>query len=106
RSLAYRAPTAPAAPPPLHTARAGAPPPLPPRGPRGLGESSWMPVPAVIANAVSDALQPVGVRIAELPMTPSSLWETIRRAQERGAQPHASSAGHPRSEPSSRPPLQ
>jgi 2-furoyl-CoA dehydrogenase large subunit len=40
-----------------------------------------MTVPAVIANAVSDALAPIGVRISELPITPSKLWEMIARAR-------------------------
>ena len=39
-----------------------------------------MTVPAVIANAVSDALAPLGVRITELPMTPDRLWRLIREA--------------------------
>jgi carbon-monoxide dehydrogenase large subunit len=40
-----------------------------------------MTVPAVIANAVSDALAPLGIRINELPMTPTRLWELIERAR-------------------------
>jgi carbon-monoxide dehydrogenase large subunit len=39
-------------------------------------------VPAVIANAVSDALAPLGVRITELPMTPDRLWRLIRQARK------------------------
>jgi carbon-monoxide dehydrogenase large subunit len=35
----------------------------------------------VIANAVSDALAPLGIRITELPMTPTRLWELIERAR-------------------------
>ncbi len=53
-------------------------------GAKGLGESSSMTVPAVLANAVSDALRPLGVRIRELPITPSRLWhlmETARRGR-------------------------
>jgi CO/xanthine dehydrogenase Mo-binding subunit len=41
-----------------------------------------MTVPAVIANAVSDALAPLGIRINELPMTPSKLWALIRKARQ------------------------
>jgi CO/xanthine dehydrogenase Mo-binding subunit len=41
-----------------------------------------MTVPAVIANAVSDALAPIGVRISELPMSPSRLWELIEAARK------------------------
>jgi 2-furoyl-CoA dehydrogenase large subunit len=54
-----------------------------------------MTVPAVIANAVTDALKPLGVRITELPMTPSRLWHIIREARSR--QP--SRTGQPRLTP-------
>jgi CO/xanthine dehydrogenase Mo-binding subunit len=37
-----------------------------------------MTVPAVIANAVSDALAPIGVGVTELPMTPARLWALIQ----------------------------
>lgn len=57
------------------------PSPLTPLGSKGLGEASSMTVPAVIANAVSDALAPLGVRITELPMTPARLWAQIRAAR-------------------------
>src|SRR5262245_23201829 len=58
------------------------PSPLTTLGSKGLGESSSMTVPAVIANAVSDALAPLGIRINDLPMTPSRLWALIRKARE------------------------
>jgi 2-furoyl-CoA dehydrogenase large subunit len=57
------------------------PSPLTPLGSKGLGESSSMTVPAVIASAVSDALSPLGIRITELPMTPDRLWRLIQRAR-------------------------
>jgi 2-furoyl-CoA dehydrogenase large subunit len=77
----YLVPTATEAPAHIDIAHVVSPSPLTPLGSKGLGESSSMTVPAVIANAVSDALRPVGVRITELPMTPSGLWEMIRTAQ-------------------------
>jgi 2-furoyl-CoA dehydrogenase large subunit len=77
----YLVPTATEAPAHIDIAHVVSPSPLTPLGSKGLGESSSMTVPAVIANAVSDALRPVGVRITELPMTPSALWEMIRAAQ-------------------------
>jgi 2-furoyl-CoA dehydrogenase large subunit len=77
----YLVPTATEAPAHIDIAHVVSPSPLTPLGSKGLGESSSMTVPAVIANAVSDALRPVGVRITELPMTPSGLWEMIRIAQ-------------------------
>jgi 2-furoyl-CoA dehydrogenase large subunit len=68
----------------LDIAHVVSPSPLTPLGSKGLGESSSMTVPAVIANAVSDALTPIGVRITELPMSPARLWELIERARNSG----------------------
>ncbi len=78
----YLVPTASEA-PVIDIAHVVSPSPLTPLGSKGLGESSSMTVPAVIANAVSDALAPLGVRITELPMTPTRLWELIQQARER-----------------------
>jgi hypothetical protein len=61
-----------------------------------------MTVSAVIANAVSDALAPLGIRINELPITPSKLWKAIERAGRSHAAP---TAGHARSMPGLRTPL-
>ncbi len=58
------------------------PSPLTTLGSKGLGESSSMTVPAVIANAVTDALSPLGVKITELPMTPSTLWRLMADARK------------------------
>jgi 2-furoyl-CoA dehydrogenase large subunit len=60
------------------------PSPLTTLGSKGLGESSSMTVPAVIANAVSDALAPLGISITELPMTPSRLHALIQAARPGG----------------------
>ncbi len=76
----YLVPTACEA-PVIDIAHIVSPSPLTLLGSKGLGESSSMTVPAVIANAVSDALQPLGVRITELPMSPTRLWELIERAR-------------------------
>ena len=46
------------------------PSPLNPLGAKGVGESGTLPVPAVVASAVADAL---GVSIEEMPVTPSRL---------------------------------
>jgi len=81
----YLVPTATEAPAEIEIAHIVSPSPLTPLGSKGLGESSSMTVPAVIANAVSDALRPLGIRITELPMTPSNLWEMIRNAQATGS---------------------
>ena len=79
----YLVPTASEA-PVIEIAHIVSPSPLTTLGSKGLGESSSMTVPAVIANAVSDALAPLGVRITELPMTPDRLWHLMRQARETG----------------------
>jgi len=76
----YAIPTAEDA-PPIEIAHLESPSPLTPLGSKGLGESSSMTIPAVLANAVSDALRPLGIGITELPMTRPRLWELIRRAR-------------------------
>src|SRR5213593_644018 len=76
----YLVPTASEA-PTIDIAHVVSPSPLTPLGSKGLGESSSMTVPAVIANAVSDALGPLGIRITELPMTPTRLYELIQKAR-------------------------
>jgi 2-furoyl-CoA dehydrogenase large subunit len=80
----YLVPTASEA-PRIDIAHVVSPSPLTPLGSKGLGESSSMTVPAVIANAVSDALAPLGVRITELPMTPDRLWRLFRSARGKKA---------------------
>ena len=52
---------------------------LPPTqgGFRGMGEGGTIGAPAAIANAVSDALSPLGIEITTLPMTPERLFRLI-----------------------------
>jgi 2-furoyl-CoA dehydrogenase large subunit len=76
----YLVPTASEA-PVIDIAHIASPSPLTTLGSKGLGEAGTMTVPAVIANAVSDALAPIGVRISELPITPSRLWAMIEGAR-------------------------
>jgi len=76
----YLVPTASEA-PEIEIEHVVSPSPLTPLGSKGLGESSSMTVPAVIANAVSDALAPLGIRISELPMTPARIHELIKNAR-------------------------
>jgi CO/xanthine dehydrogenase Mo-binding subunit len=53
------------------------PSPLNPLGIKGTGEGGAIPGPAVIAEAVEDALAPFGVRIREMPLSPSRILELI-----------------------------
>jgi carbon-monoxide dehydrogenase large subunit len=60
------------------------PSPLNPLGVKGAGEGGTLPAPAAIANAVADALRPLGVTITEMPLTRERLWRRVRDAQSRG----------------------
>jgi carbon-monoxide dehydrogenase large subunit len=44
-------------------------------GVRGVGEGGTLGPSAVLANAVADALAPLGVEVNELPITPARLWD-------------------------------
>ena len=45
---------------------------------RGMGEGGTIGSPAAIANAVTDALSPLGIDIVELPVTPERLFQLVR----------------------------
>ena len=47
---------------------------------RGMGEGGTIGAPAAIANAISDALAPLGIEVTELPVTPERLFRMIRGA--------------------------
>ena len=49
-----------------------------PIGAKGVGESATVGSPAAVVNAVMDALQPYGVRHADMPLTPAQVWRTIQ----------------------------
>ncbi len=49
---------------------------------RGMGEGGTIGAPAAIANAVADALAPLGIEIFELPITSERLFQLVRQAQE------------------------
>ena len=61
------------------------PSPFTPLGSKGAGESSSETAPACIANAVADALAPLGVTVRELPLTPRKTWELLHESDS-GAQ--------------------
>ena len=48
---------------------------------RGMGEGGTIGAPAAIANALSDALSPLGIEIDELPATPERLYRLIEAAR-------------------------
>jgi carbon-monoxide dehydrogenase large subunit len=51
-----------------------------PIGAKGIGESATVGSPPAIVNAVVDALRPFGVRHADMPLTPSRVWDAMRGA--------------------------
>jgi carbon-monoxide dehydrogenase large subunit len=48
---------------------------------RGMGEGGTIGAPAAIANAVTDALAPLGIEINELPITPDRLFRLLQQGR-------------------------
>ena len=63
--------------PDVELAHVETPSPLNPEGIKGAGEGGTMPVPATIANAIDDALVPLGIVIDRVPISPARLWQMI-----------------------------
>jgi CO/xanthine dehydrogenase Mo-binding subunit len=57
------------------------PSPLNALGVKGVGEAGAIPGPALIAEAVDDALAPFGVRVREMPLDPARLRALIAAAR-------------------------
>ncbi len=49
-----------------------------PIGAKGVGESATVGSPPAVVNAVMDALAPLGVRHADMPLTPANVWRAIQ----------------------------
>jgi carbon-monoxide dehydrogenase large subunit len=49
-----------------------------PIGAKGVGESATVGSPPAVVNAVVDALKPFAVRHADMPLTPSRVWDAMR----------------------------
>jgi CO/xanthine dehydrogenase Mo-binding subunit len=60
------------------------PSPLNPRGIKGAGEAGCIPVPALTASAIDDALSDLGVTVREMPLDPCALKALIDEAKLRG----------------------
>ena len=71
--------------PPLTTLYKETPSPLNPLGVKGVGEVGTIPAAAAVISAVENALEPFGVHIAQVPITPHKLIELIAAGRgERG----------------------
>jgi carbon-monoxide dehydrogenase large subunit len=51
-----------------------------PLGVKGIGESATIGSTPAVANAVLDALRPLGVEHLDVPLTPEKIWAAIRRS--------------------------
>jgi carbon-monoxide dehydrogenase large subunit len=58
---------------------------LAPGGFKGAGETGTVSPPPCLANAVADALAPMGVEIRTLPLKPDLIFELVRRARTNNA---------------------
>jgi CO/xanthine dehydrogenase Mo-binding subunit len=67
--------------PPIDVDHLETPSPLNPLGVKGAGEAGVIPVPALVAQALDDALAPLGVRITAMPLNPSRLYHVITEAR-------------------------
>ena len=57
------------------------PSPLNPLGAKGIGEAATIGSTPCVANAVMDALAPLGIHHIDLPLRPEKIWQAIRQAQ-------------------------
>jgi carbon-monoxide dehydrogenase large subunit len=69
--------------PPIETVHLEYPSPRNPLGVKGIGEGGAISPPAAIANAVEDALAPLGVRVTRTPLGPSRVLDLIDEARAR-----------------------
>jgi len=50
---------------------------------RGMGEGGTIGAPAAVANAIADALAPLGIEVNELPLTPERLFRLIAATKDK-----------------------
>jgi carbon-monoxide dehydrogenase large subunit len=55
-----------------------------PLGVKGAGEMGTIAGTATIANAVLDALAPLGIKHLEMPLTAQKIWQAIQNAKNGG----------------------
>ncbi|HID04283.1 MAG TPA: hypothetical protein EYP20_00605, partial [Aigarchaeota archaeon] len=51
-------------------------------GSKGSGEGASILMPALLANAVDDALEPLGVKITSTPLSNENIWREIKKAKK------------------------
>jgi carbon-monoxide dehydrogenase large subunit len=73
----YLVPTAVAS-PPWESGPPITPSPHHPLGAKGVAESPTVGAPPAIANAIIDALAPLGIKHLDIPITPAKVWDAIQ----------------------------
>jgi carbon-monoxide dehydrogenase large subunit len=68
--------------PSYETDRTVTPTPVNPLGVKGAGETGTIAATPAIANAVLDALHPLGVTHIDLPLTPARVWQAVQAARK------------------------
>lgn len=66
--------------PPVHTVFCETPSPLNPLGVKGVGEGGACGAPAAVANAVFDALSPLGIGPLDMPFTAEKVWRALHHS--------------------------
>jgi carbon-monoxide dehydrogenase large subunit len=66
--------------PPYELTLTETPSPLNILGVKGAGEAGTVAAPAAVANAVIDALVPLGITSLDVPLTPQNVWQAIHKA--------------------------
>jgi carbon-monoxide dehydrogenase large subunit len=56
-------------------------------GVKGAGEAGAIGAPAAVANAIADALSPLGVSIEEFPLIPDRIWQLINKNRSSKEEP-------------------
>jgi carbon-monoxide dehydrogenase large subunit len=67
--------------PDFETGHTATPSPRTALGVKGIGESATIGSTPAIANAVMDALAPLGIRHLDIPLTPDKVWQAITAAR-------------------------
>jgi carbon-monoxide dehydrogenase large subunit len=62
--------------------RVETPSPVNPLGAKGVGEAGTIGATPAFINAVCDALEPLGIRHIDMPLTPARVWHAIQKAQK------------------------
>jgi aerobic carbon-monoxide dehydrogenase large subunit len=74
--------------PDIEVAHLETPSPLNPLGVKGVGEAGTIPVAALVAEALEDALAPFNVRVREMPLSPVRIRELLTEAPAVESAPH------------------